>query len=56
MSNRKRLKYEGEIMEQNFYWPGAYSFKNEIRILLECMQEQIEVILKKIEKADSLAG
>lgn len=41
-------------MEHTNLWPGAYSFKNEIRLFLEFIKEQVDLILKKIEKADSL--
>lgn len=42
-------------MEQLNFWPGAYSFKSEIKVLLESFQEQITTVLKKIEEADKLA-
>jgi len=51
--NKKYIKEK--IMEQNNYWPGAYNFQGEIRTLLEYMQEQIVVILEKIDAADELA-
>ena len=39
-----------------YYWPGAYSFKSELKVLLEVIKQQIDVIIEKIEKADSLAA
>lgn len=42
-------------MEQNTCWPGAYNFQSEIRTLLEYMQEQIEIILEKIDTAEEMA-
>ena len=31
------------------FWPGAYSFKNEISLFLLSFIEEIEKVLKKIE-------
>lgn len=42
-------------MEQQQLWPGAYSFQNELKIFLEYMQEQISIVLKKIDEADKKA-
>ena len=38
-----------------YFWPGAYSFKFELRALLEGLKEQIDIILYKIDKADKMA-
>lgn len=37
-----------------YFWPGAYSFKFELKALLECVKEQIDIILYKIDKADKM--
>ena len=36
------------------YWPWAYSFKLELKILLEIIKQQIDTVLAKIEKADAM--
>lgn len=36
------------------FWPGAYNFKNEIAMFLKFIREQIDSILKKIEKIDNI--
>ncbi len=33
-------------------WPGAYSFKSEIKALLSAFKEYVETVLKKIEDAE----
>ncbi len=38
-----------------YFWPGAYSFKFELKTLLEGIKEQIDIILYKIDKADKMA-
>ena len=43
------------ILMDKYWWPGAYSFKFELKTLLECAKEQIDIILSKIEKADKMA-
>ena len=35
-------------------WPGAYSFKFELADILKSIKNQIDLILEKIEKADSM--
>lgn len=37
------------------FWPGAYSFKSDLKAVLQIFKEQIDFILAKIEKADKLA-
>lgn len=39
-------------MEQQQLWPGAYSFNNELKIFLEYMQKQIELVLNCMEKTE----
>lgn len=39
-------------MYQYSFWPGAYSFKEEIGLFLEYIREQIDLILKKIDETD----
>lgn len=36
-------------------WPGAYSFKEEVGLFMEYLKEQIDDLLKKIEKAEYAA-
>lgn len=43
-------------MYYNSVWPGAYSFKNEIKFFTEWFKEQLETILKKIEETESKLG
>ncbi len=40
---------------EKYWWPGAYSFKFELKALLESVKEQIDIILYKIDKADKMA-
>jgi hypothetical protein len=35
-------------MYSYWFWPGAYSFKEEIHLFLEYIKEQIDDIMKKI--------
>lgn len=39
---------------ENILWPGAYSFKNELKTLLEIWKKEIDIILKKINELDKL--
>lgn len=32
------------------FWPGVYSFKNEISLFLLAIKEEIDKLLKKIER------
>ncbi len=41
---------------EKYFWPGAYSFKLELKTLLEALKEQIDIILYKIEKADKMTA
>lgn len=41
---------------ENYFWPGAYSFKQDLKTFLIVIKEQIDYILEKIEKADKLAA
>ena len=34
-------------------WPGVYSFKDEIGLLMKYFKEQIEDILRKIEETEA---
>ena len=34
-------------------WPGVYSFKEEIRLFMKYIKEQIEDILVKIEETEA---
>ena len=40
---------------ENLMWPGAYSFKKDLKALLEVIQQQIEIIISKINELDALA-
>lgn len=42
--------YGDYLMYKYSFWPGTYSFKNEITFFLNALKEQIEAILKKIEE------
>ncbi len=33
-------------------WPGAYSFKNEIKLFTAWFKNQMDIILKKIEETE----
>ena len=33
-------------------WPGTYSFKEEISLLLKYFKEQIDEVMRKIEQAE----
>lgn len=39
-------------MQYYSVWPGAYSFKSEIKLFLESFKEYIETVLKKIEETE----
>lgn len=41
-------------MNQYYYsfWPGAYSFKNEVKLFVQFFQEQFDEMMKKIEKTE----
>lgn len=43
------------ILMENCFWPGAYSFKTELKTLLEVLKNEIDIILKKINELDALA-
>ena len=36
----------------NSVWPGAYSFKNEIKLFTHWFQKQLEIIIKKIDETE----
>ncbi len=37
-------------------WPGAYSFKNEIKLFTAWFKNQMDIIIKKIEETESKLG
>ena len=39
----------GIFMYQYSFWPGAYSFNNEISLFLLAIKDEIDKLLKKIE-------
>ena len=39
-------------MYQNSFWPGAYSFKDEVKLFVLWFKEQMETILFKIYEAE----
>ncbi len=39
-------------MYQYSIWPGAYSFKNEIGLLLECFKDKLRLLIEKIEETE----
>jgi len=40
-------------MYQSYAWPGAYSFKNEIKLFVTWFKGQVDGLLKKIEETES---
>ena len=43
-------------MYYNSIWPGAYSFKQEIKLFIEWFKDQIDIILYKIEETERKLG
>ena len=44
-------------MNNNYYysfWPGAYSFKNEIALFIVAIQDKLNEILNKINETDNV--
>lgn len=39
-------------MYYNWVWPGAYSFKNEIKLFSSWFKEQLDIIIKKIDETE----
>ncbi len=39
-------------MYYNSVWPGAYSFKNEIKLFINWFRSQLEIIQTKIEETE----
>ena len=39
-------------MYYNSVWPGAYSFKSEIKLFIQWFKAQFDAILKKIEETE----
>ena len=39
-------------MYYNSVWPGAYSFKAEIKLFTTWFKNQIDIILRKIEETE----
>lgn len=37
-------------------WPGAYSFKSEIKLFIQYMKRQFDALLIRIEKVESQLG
>lgn len=37
-------------------WPGAYSFKSEIKLFIQFMKRQFDALLVRIEKVESQLG
>jgi len=40
-------------MYQSYAWPGAYSFKSEIKMFVNWFKGQVDGLLKKIEETES---
>lgn len=38
------------------FWPGVYSFKEEVHLFLEYFKEQIDDVMKKIEETEDLVS
>ena len=43
-------------MYYNWVWPGAYSFKSEIKLFTAWIKNQVDIILKKIEETENKLG
>lgn len=39
-------------MYESYAWPGAYSFKGEIKLFVKWFKELFDGVLKKIEETD----
>ena len=39
-------------MYESYAWPGAYSFKGEIKLFVKWFKEQFETLFKKIEASE----
>ena len=39
-------------MYESYAWPGAYSFKSEIKMFVQWFKGQVDCLLKKIEDTD----
>jgi len=39
-------------MYESYSWPGAYSFKGEIKMFVQWFQELLDGTLKKIEETE----
>ncbi len=44
--------YGDYLMYRYSFWPGTYSFKNEVALFLTAIKDQIDIILNKIEKTE----
>lgn len=40
------------MMYQNLAWPGAYSFKGDIKLFIKCFKELFDGLLEKIEDTE----
>lgn len=43
--------YGDYLMYRYSFWPGMYSFKNEIYLFLQYIKDEIDALMKKIEPA-----
>ncbi len=43
-------------MYYHWAWPGAYSFKGEIKLFTEWFKSQLDIILQKIEETENKLG
>ena len=46
------LILRSNIMYQSYAWPGAYSFKGEIKLFVTWFRELFDEVLKKIDETD----
>ena len=51
-----RSKRKVNSMYYNWVWPGAYSFKGEIKLFTAWIKNQVDIILKKIEETENKLG
>ena len=55
-NNIYRSKRKVNFMYYNWVWPGAYSFKNEVKLFTAWLKNQVDIILKKIEETERKLG
>lgn len=41
-------------MYESYSWPGAYTFKEEVKLFTKLLKEMLEGVLKSIEKREKI--